>query len=69
MLTSKLGSPFGTPPKRPSECLPYHRERLREAIKEPDLNEPSKADIMKAMGEYKMFSVAELAELEKEIVV
>ncbi len=60
---------WGTPPKRPSECLPDHRKRLREAIKEFGINEPSKADIMKALGEYKMFSVAELAELEKEIVV
>ena len=60
---------WGTPPKRPSECLPDHRKRLREAIKELGLNEPSKADIMKALGEYKMFSPAELAEMEKEIVV
>lgn len=62
-------SKWGTPPSRPSECLPDQRKRLREAIKELDLNEPSKADIMKALGEYKMFSAAELAELEKEIVV
>ncbi|MEI7688406.1 MAG: hypothetical protein WCL32_25645, partial [Planctomycetota bacterium] len=60
---------WGTPPKRPAECLPDHRKRLREAIKELDLNEPSKADIVKALGEYKMFSPVELAELENEIVV
>lgn len=60
---------WGTPPKRPCECLPDHRKRLREAIKELELKEPTKAAIMKALGEYKMFSAAELAELEKEIVV
>ena len=60
---------WGTPPKRPSECLPDLRKRLREAIKEPGLKEPSKADIMKALGEYKMFSPADLADMEKEIVV
>jgi len=60
---------WGTPPKRPSECLPDHRKRLREAFRELDLKEPSKADIMKALGEYMMFSLTELAELEKEIVM
>jgi hypothetical protein len=60
---------WGTAPRRPSECLPDHRKRLREAIKELDLNEPPKADIVKAVGEYKMFSPAELAEVEKEIVI
>ena len=57
----------GTPPKRPSECLPERRQRLREAIEKHGLKEPSKADIMKALREYKMFSVGELSELEKEI--
>jgi len=62
-------STWGTPPKRPSECLPSYRKRLREAIKALDLDEPSNADIMKAIGEYKMFSATELVELEKELVV
>jgi len=60
---------WGTPPKRSSECVPDHRKRLREAIKQLELKEPSKADIVKALGEYKMFSPAEMAELENEIVV
>jgi hypothetical protein len=60
---------WGTPPKRPSECLPDLRKRLRDAIKECGLKEPSKAGITKALGEYKMFSPAELAEMETEIVV
>ena len=59
----------GKPPSRPSECLPDHRKRLREAIKELGLNEPSTGNIMKALGEYKMFTPAELAEIEKEIVI
>jgi len=57
----------GTPPMRPSDCLPTQGKQLREAIKELDLSEPSKAEIMKALGDYKMYSAAELAELEKEI--
>ncbi len=57
------------PPKRPSECLPDRGKRLREAIKKCDFNEPSKTDIMKALCDYKMFSVGELAELEKEIAM
>ena len=57
---------WGKPPGRSSECLPDQRKRLREAIKELDLKEPSKADILKALGEYKMFTAAELAELERE---
>jgi hypothetical protein len=60
---------WGTPTKRPCECLPDRRRKLREAIKELGLNEPTKANIMKALGEYKMFSPEELAEMEKEIVV
>ena len=60
---------WGTPPKRPSECLPDHRKRLREFIKELGLEEPAKANIMKALGEYKMFSQVELAEMEKEIAI
>ncbi len=60
---------WGTPPKRPCECLPDRRRKLLEAIKELKLREPSKPDIVKALGEYKMFSPAELAELEKEIVI
>jgi len=60
---------WGTPPKRPSECLPDHRKRLREHIKELGLEEPTKANIMKALGEYQMFTPIELAEMEKEIVV
>jgi hypothetical protein len=47
----------GTPPKRPCECLPDHRKRLREVIRELGLREPSTANVMKALGEYKMFSV------------
>lgn len=60
---------WGTSPKRPSECLPDHRKRLREAIKELGLEESPKPNIMKALSEYKMFSPKELAEMEKEIVV
>jgi hypothetical protein len=60
---------WGTPPKRPSECLPDHRKRLREHIKELGLQEPSKASILKALGEYKMFSTVELAEMDKELVI
>lgn len=62
-------SKWGTPPKRPSECLPDHRKRLRDAIKELDLNEPKKADIMKALADYNMFTPAELTEIEAEIVI
>jgi hypothetical protein len=58
----------GNPPRRPRECLPDRRNRLREAIKDIGLNEPTTAEIMKALSEYKMFSPAELAEMEKEIV-
>lgn len=60
---------WGDPPKRPSQCLPDHRRTLREAIEELELNEPSKTDVRKALEEYKMFSGAELAEFENEIVV
>jgi hypothetical protein len=60
---------WGKPPSRPCDCLPDHRRRLREAIKELGLEEPSKANIMKALGEYKMFSPGELSELEKELVI
>jgi hypothetical protein len=49
--------------------LPDRRKRLREFIKELGLDEPSKADIMKALGEYKMFTPVELAEMEKEIAI
>jgi hypothetical protein len=60
---------WGPAPKRPSECLPDCRKQLRELIKELGLEEPSKANIMKALGEYKMFSQAELADMEKEIAI
>lgn len=60
---------LGTPPHRPSECLPTRRRRLREAIGQLGLNEPSTADIIKALHEYKMFLPAELAEMEREIVL
>jgi HKD family nuclease len=60
---------WGTPPKCPSECLLDHRKRLREFAKELDLDEASKANIMKALGEYRMFSQVELAEIETEIVI
>ena len=59
---------WGTTPKRPSECLPTIRDKLKNTIKELGLNEPSEEEVMKALEEYKMFSPAELAELEKEIV-
>lgn len=62
-------STWGPPPKRPSECLPDHRNRLREFIKEIGLEKPSKASIMQALGEYSMFSKAELSEMEKEIAI
>ena len=62
-------SNLGTPTKRPSDCLPEHRARLRDAIKALGLNEPPRAETMKALADYKMFSPAELAEFEKEIVV
>lgn len=58
----------GNPPKRPCECLPDRRKRLQAAIKRFKLAEPAKADIMKALGEYKMFLPTELAQMEKEIV-
>lgn len=61
--------PWGPAPKRPNECLPDHRKQLRELFKELGLEEPSKADIVKAMSEYKMFSQTELAEMEKEIAI
>jgi HKD family nuclease len=60
---------WGTPPKQPSECLPDYSRRLREAIKDLNLKEPLKSDIMKALAEYRMFSEAGLAELEDQIVV
>jgi len=60
---------WGRPPKRPCECLPDHRKSLQEAIRGLGLAEPSKAQIMKALGEYNMFSTTELDELQKEIVV
>ena len=60
---------WGPAPKRPSECLPDCRKRLREFIKELGLEEPSRANIMKALGEYKMFSQVELAEMEREIAI
>lgn len=62
-------SEWGPAPKRPSECLPDHRKQLRQLFQELGLKEPSKADIMKALGEYKMFSPKELAEMEKEIAI
>ena len=60
----------GTPPKRkrPYKCLPTYRKSLQEAIRGSGLAEPSKADIMKALGEYNMFSTTELDELQKILV-
>lgn len=60
---------LGRPPKRPSECLPDRRKRLRDAIKRLGLHEPSVADIMKALSEYKMFLPDELAKMKKEILL
>ena len=60
---------WGPAPKRPSECLPECRKQLRVLIKELGLEEPSKANIMKALGEYKMFSQVELAEMERGIAI
>jgi len=60
---------WGTPTKRPSECLPDRRKRLKGAFEELGLNEPSKGDVMKALEEYKMFSATEMAEFDEEITV
>ncbi len=54
---------------RPRECLPHWRERLRETIAALHLKEPAKADVVKALDDYKMFSTTELAELSAEVVV
>jgi hypothetical protein len=58
---------WGEGPKRPSECLSFIADKLKNVLKDLALNEPSKIEIMKAMDEYKMFSPSELAEFEKEI--
>jgi hypothetical protein len=59
---------WGQGPKRPSECLPTIRDTLTNTIKELGLGEPPKQKVMEALKEYKIFSSAELAEFEKEIV-
>lgn len=61
-------APWGTP-QRPSECLPQKKEQIKDTIKELGLEEPSRQEIMKALQEYNMFTTAELAELEKEIIL
>jgi hypothetical protein len=58
----------GAPPKRPSECLSYIRDKLKNTITQLGLNEPSVQEVMKAVEEYKMFSAAELSEFEREVV-
>ncbi len=60
---------WGPAPKRPSECLSDPRKQLREIVEELGLKEPPRADILKALVEYKMFSSTELAEMEKEIAI
>ena len=57
------------PPKRPSECLPHIRDRLRNAIETLRLRKPSHEQVMKALNVYNMFSLAELAEMEHEMVI
>ena len=58
---------WGAPPKRPSECLSYIGDKLKNTIIRLGLKEPSVQEIMKAMEEYKMLSSAELSEFEREI--
>lgn len=60
-------SRWGKSASRPCECLPDQRKHISDTIKDLELNEPSKDGIMKSLGEYKMFSKEELAEIEKEI--
>jgi hypothetical protein len=55
--------------RRPSHCLPSFKARLKSAIKQVGLKEPPLRDVRKALEEYRMFSPAELAELEKEVSV
>ncbi len=59
---------WGPSPKCPSDCLPSIRDKLKGTINELGLDELSKEEVMKALDEYKMFSSAELAEFEKEII-
>lgn len=62
-------SAWGPAPKRPGECLPDQRAQLRTLFEELGLKEPPRADILKALGEYKMFSQADLAEMEQEVAI
>ncbi len=59
---------WGVPPKRPSECLPMLKEKLRTTIAKLGLKEPSRGQVKKALEDYRMFTAAELVELEKEIL-
>jgi hypothetical protein len=61
-------STSGTLRNRPSECLPHINDKLKETIKKLGLRQPSKEEVVKALEEYKMFSSAELAEFEKEML-
>jgi hypothetical protein len=62
-------TPWGSPPKRPSDCLPMLKETLKKTIADVGLKEPSMVQIKKALEEYKMFTASDLIELEHEIVL
>ena len=57
------------PPKRPSECLPHIRDKLRSVAEELGLSKPSREQVKQALEEYNMFSPAELAEIDHEMVI
>lgn len=60
-------APWGTP-QRPSDCLPHKKEEIKDTVKELGLEEPSRQEVIKALKEYNMFTTAELADLEREII-
>ena len=57
------------PPKRPSECLPHIRDKLRSVAEELGLNRPSREQVRGALEAYNMFSPLQLIEMETEMVI
>jgi hypothetical protein len=61
-------SKWSPPAKRPHECLPQRREELRKAIMILGLQEPTHAQVVQALEDYRMLNEKELAQVAEDAI-
>jgi hypothetical protein len=69
MILQRIRAPLDSPPSRPRDCLVLTRHKLRDAIKDLKLKEPSCKQVIETLKSYQFFTEEDLSAFEAEFLI